>query len=433
MKKLTILLNLSLLLIAGGIITQVSGVAVAGRSVSDAEPEGHIQTSMNKTPASCSGAMALGTTAARGNMLGRAIDWVSPMWNGVYEGLVELREGDGYRYLEIGGWPVINEKGVGTEEFGRGAKGIPYPDEPAPRLTDAQLLKRSDSAAEYVKLYTESLSKYGTGYDWYGWGRMVMDAREGYLVESADICYDCDDNHAVQGPMKNTVYSSANFYVSGKLKPYEEGGGAGYTRARKIWKMLVEHQYGSTPAYGGMTLPYFMSIFRNHGNITPEEARMSAYTPETTNPDAVCCHGAITQTFSAQVVVPESTDTGLLSSAWVTQNRPCISPYVPFYVGITEVPEAFRTNTASEIFDELRLALEYHPELREKITYHWTVFELQTIEETLPLEAMVVDLVNKKKVKEARKVLTEFVAAKCDKVLADAMAFIKELKSVPAF
>ncbi len=434
MKRLAVLC--SLFLFVGGVIGHQfvggSGEVIAkDTGARSPVPRVRIDAAINKSPSSCTGAMALGLTSAKGNLVGRSIDWISPIYNGIYEGAVKLIEEEGNRYLEIGGWPVVNEKGVSTEEFGRGARGIPYPNEPAPRMTDAQLLKQSDSAAEYVKLYTESLHKYGTGHAWFGWGRMVMDAKEGYLVESADICYDCDENHAVQGPMTDTVFGSANFYVAARLRAHESGGGAGYTRARKVWKLLVEHQYGSTPSYSGMTLPYFMSIFRDHGALTPEEARMSSYTPETMRPDAVCCHGSITQTFSAQVVNPEFTDTGLLSCAWVTQSKPCSSPYLPFYVGITEVPEEFSTTTASEIFDDLRLALEYHPEYREKITYYWTVFELQTIEETLPLEVKVFTLAKDKKVDEARKLLTEFVKLKCDKALAAAKAMLGELESLP--
>jgi len=430
MKKLAVLF--SLFLMVGGVIGDGFGEAAAkdGGTLSP-EPGGRVDAIIDRSPSSCTGAMALGLTSAKGNMVGRAIDWISPKYMGIYMGAVALIEEEGNRYLEIGGWPVINEKGVCTEEFGRVAHGIPYPNEPAPRITDAQLMKQSDSSAEYVKLYTESLNQYGTGHPWFGWGRMVMDAKEGYLVESADICYDCDENHAVQGPMTDTVFGSANFYIAERLKAHESGGGAGYTRARKVWKLLVEHQYGSTPAYGGMTLPYFMSIFRDHGALTPEEARMSSYTPETMRPDAVCCHGSITQTLSAQVVNPEVTDTGLLSCAWVTQSQPCSSPYLPFYVGITEVPEEFSTTTASEIFDDLRLALEYHPEYRDKITYYWTVFEIQTIEETLPLEAKVLALAKDKKVDEARKLLTEFVKSKCDEALAAARAMLGELKSLP--
>lgn len=158
---------------------------------------------------------------------------------------------------------------------------------------------------------------------------------------------------------------------------------------------------------------------------------MSSYTPETMGPDAVCCHGSITKTVSAQVVNPEVTDTGLLSCAWVTQSQPCSSPYLPFYVGITEVPEVFRTTEASEVFEELRLVLEYHPEYREKITRYWTVFELQAYEETLPLEAEVLALVNDEKVDKARKLLTEFVESKCDAALAAAREMIGMLESLP--
>jgi hypothetical protein len=100
-------------------------------------------------------------------------------------------------------------------------------------------------------------------------------------------------------------------------------------------------------------------------------------------------------------------------------------------VGITEVPEAFRTDTASEVFDNLRKVLEYHPERRDEITHFWTVFELQTIEQTLPLEMEVVALVQQQRIDEARKLLTDFVAATCDQALIAARKMITELESLP--
>jgi hypothetical protein len=98
---------------------------------------------------------------------------------------------------------------------------------------------------------------------------------------------------------------------------------------------------------------------------------------------------------------------------------------------MTKVPEEFRTNTATEIFEDLRRALESHPEYREKITDYWTAFELEAFEETLPLEARVLELLKDRKEGEARKLLTEFVTSRCGEALAAARAMLGELKSLP--
>jgi hypothetical protein len=83
------------------------------------------------------------------------------------------------------------------------------------------------------------------------------------------------------------------------------------------------------------------------------------------------------------------------------------------------------------VFDKLRLTLEYHPEYREKITHYWRTLEMHTIEETIALEGEVAQLADSRKVDEARKRLTGFVASKCSEALSAADKMINELEKVP--
>jgi len=379
----------------------------------------------------CTGGMALGLTASKGNIVVESCDWFTPPGPDFVGSLgVESVQGEGNKYLHMGWDGYINEKGVCLTGFGRNANSIPYPNEPAPRITEDKLMKQSNSARELVKLWTESLHKYGNGY---GLAHLIIDAKEGYLVESADIAYDTDENFAIHGPMTDQVYACANFYVSERLSKYQSGIGAGYSRASRVWELLVEHQYDSITVRptSGITLPRMMSIYRNHGNLTPDEARMSVYTPELDNPDAVCTHGIYYMTHCVYLLNPEVGNTGLLSCGWMTFSQPCLSPFIPFYVGITKVPDDFSTTTAAKIFDDLRLTLEYHPEMRDKITRYWTVWELQAIEQMYPLENQVKSLVADGKVTVARELLTAFIQSKCDDALAKAKVWIDDLKALP--
>ena len=51
----------------------------------------------------------------------------------------------------------------------------------------------------------------------------------------------------------------------------------------------------------------------------------------------------------------------------------------------------------------------------------------------MPLEAKVLALAGDRKVDEARKLLTEFVASKCGEALGAARVMLRELKSLPIF
>jgi dipeptidase len=116
---------------------------------------------------------------------------------------------------------------------------------------------------------------------------------------------------------------------------------------------------------------------------------------------------------------------------WFTFGQPCISPFLPFYIGINEVPQiaSTRANPLARVFEDLRLALEYHPEYMADINRYFTVFEQQTIEQSKELENDVKQLNDNGKETEARAQLTEFVARKCDEALSIGSEWLKFLKS----
>jgi hypothetical protein len=265
---------------------------------------------------SCTGAFALGLTSAKGNMLGKTCDWFVPPEGCMSTVRLVIPE-EGYRFLDVGcGGYVdeggyINEKGVCSSDFLREGRAVPYPkqgEEDPERMYAEALMAKSDTAKEYVALWSESLTRYGTGYETGGEARMIMDAEEGYLVEGLDFVINDPSNHAIHGPMTDQVFAHGNFYLAKRLREHQSGLGAGYSRARRAWELLVKQQYNSItlqPLAGtGITLPYFMGIFRDHGELTPEEGRMSGYAPETTGKDAVCHHGIYAMTINAHILIP---------------------------------------------------------------------------------------------------------------------------------
>jgi dipeptidase len=209
----------------------------------------------------------------------------------------------------------------------------------------------------------------------------------------------------------------------------------GYNRAKRMWQLLIDRQYDSCMTFArGVSLSYLMSCFRDHGNMSPEDARFSVLgVPEERNQHTICTHGLKGYSTYAYICVCRPDHTDLFSCLWMTFGQPCISPYLPFYIGINAVPEEMRTDAAAKVFDELRLAIEYHPEYRDKITHYWKIFDIHTMEESTELEGKVVQLADSGKTGEARKLLTEFAEKKCGEALSAASQIINDVRGLPRF
>jgi hypothetical protein len=400
---------------------------------------------------SCTQAMALGLTSQKGNMNAQNGDESAgePSWEHLLVRLVIPEKG--YRYLchersielptfEV---PTLNEKGVSVTEPGKFSQVFPpYPGR-AEYLSLEELLKTSGSAREYVQKWEENFTRYGYTSNV---GRTIVDPMEGYYIEGVNFVYGDPKNHAVHGPMTDQVFAAGNFLVTERFKQYEMGIGAGYNRAKRIWQMLIDRQYdcavmssAKTPegyeSSIGITLAYFMSVWRDHGNISPEEQRNSCYVPEERGALTVCCHGSAHRTAKCVISLSVERHTNLLSCMWMTFGQPCISPFLPFYIGINEVPQiaSTRANPLARVFENLRKAIEYRPEYRAEITRYFTVFEQQTIDQTELLEVDVHKLAESGRDTEARAQLTQFVTNKCNEAMSMGSLWIEFLKGLPLF
>jgi hypothetical protein len=380
--------------------------------------------------------MATGLTSLVGNMNGQTSDGgVGRGWPGLR--LVIPEKGNRYLVWGQGDFAaVLNEKGIALTGFMRISKEFPPYSGTSKYLSPGDLLRLSDSAAEYMTLWSENATECGSPVNL---ATLVVDPKEGYLLEATNFAYGDPANHAIHGPMTDQVFASANFFISERLKGFAEAGiGAGYTRAQTLWGLLVDRQYDSItlqpspPAPGsGISLAYFMSCFRDHGNIPPEEGRMSCFVPEERGEGAICIHGIGETTAFAWIGVARADHTDLFSCLWMTPNQPCISPFLPFYIGINKVPEGLDTTGAFDLFKELRLAVEYRPEYWDEITQYWTVFEIQAIEESYGVESEAGRLADEGDVGRARELLSEFVEKKCDEAMAAVQNILDFLNNLP--
>jgi hypothetical protein len=401
---------------------------------------GCMDSSINVLPGGCTGALVTGlTSAGGGNMVAQTMDLFVPFWQNIKVELVTPKQG--YRYLAVAGMfnrpmSALNEKGVANTEFFRSSMVVPYPGPGKPQhLSSSDLMRRSDSARQFVELWSENVTKYGIEFPSGAGAHTIVDPREGYLLEAANWVYDNPENHAIHGPMTDQVFAHANFFVAQRLKAVETGIGLGYNRAKRMWELLIDRQYDSCITFArGLSPSYLMDCLRDHGNTSPEEHRYSILgVSEERDHRTICTHGLKGYSTYAYICITRPDHTDLFSCLWMTFGQPCISPYLPFYIGINAVPESMRTNTAAKVFDEVRLAVEYHPECREKITHYWKIFDIHTVEESVALEGKAAMLANGEKKAEARKLITDFVANKCNEALSAASQILDELKGMPRF
>jgi hypothetical protein len=387
----------------------------------------------------CTGAMVTGSTSAKGNLVGQTSDLMMPYWQSIRVELVVPQEG--YRYLRfinpaMGSMAPLNEKGVGLTWYFRGARTIPYVNGRKPKyITENELLRQSDSAKKYVELLSESITRYGIGVPNGAAARLLVDPKEGYLLEAANWVYGDPANHAIHGPMTDQVFAHANFYISKRLKQVETGVGTGYNRAKRMWELLIDRQYDSiTGRNTGISLAYLMGCFRDHGNMSAEKGRLSFRgVPEERGKYTICTHGLASYSAHAHICAVTTNFTDLFSCLWLTFGQPCLSPFLPIYIGINEVPEVMKTTALAEVFEQLRLAVEYHPECREEIMHFWKIFDIHTVEESSTLEAEVTALADEKNQGEVRKRLTEFVKTKSNQALSEAKFILADIMALPRF
>lgn len=389
----------------------------------------------------CTQAIVTGLTSSpEGNMAGQNIDPLRGvnLATELYMQLVVPPDG-GYRYLVVKGdhppmdCVLLNEKGVGIVGGGRFPPPT-LPESPDPsKQVFGSLMKESNSAKEFVEKWGGNLTKYGGAMG--GGGKFIIDPNEGYLVEYANWVYDNPENHHIFGPMTDQIFVASNFYISEKLAPYQAGIGLGYNRSKRLWQLLVDRQFES-PTEGpgmGITLPYFMNCFRDHGNVSPEQQqKTSNYASEGDGSLSVCIHGLTALSGHGVVLLSNKKSTDLISCMWWTFTQPCISPFLPFYIGINELPTDVTTGNCAKVFERLRIAVDLHPDYRDRITEYWTRFDLNTIEEANSLQFQVAMTASDAvRINDARAILTDFVGRKVTQAMSAATQLIDQLNNLP--
>ena len=244
----------------------------------------------------------------------------------------------------------------------------------------------------------EGKSKNGTAFT-------CLDAGEAYIVEAYQKKVE------ISGPLKDTLFTYGNYMLTEAMKPYEKRS-RGRKRAKRALDLMETQR-------GGVTVPFMMTVCRDHER-PPDASRRW-------DDNNICTHGSVMDTRGSGICVADRKHPALLSALWAALNLPCRTPYLPFYIGMTSVPEGFATAQAYETFESLGEALGKVPALQPEVRQYWEAFELQTLREAGIMEDQARKLIESGKAAEAAELLTQFAAAKAKKALTDAAKLTKKI------
>jgi hypothetical protein len=209
-----------------------------------------------------------------------------------------------------------------------------------------------------------------------------------YYGDPNEFWYRSDSGHAwaSAGPFRHGYFSSSNFYRIPEMLKYQRGSGSGQNRAAKF----DEYMY---PIEGDITIEDIFKAAR----------------------DPVISRGS---TVSGTLFIGAKEYTDLLSVGWIAMGPVDAAPFVPYYIGITQIPTAYEDGTAcTDYFFPIRWLTNAHPEYKDPVISIWEEFESKEMREAKELEKRVATLADAQQKEEAQNLLTEFVEFKAQVAL----------------
>lgn len=426
-------------LIFTGLLAALAAVAPAAQ---DDDVEGNSE-------GECTGYLLTGKAGGGDSFLHKNRD--SSSWR---EGVALVFPAEGYKYLVVQtdsgvsrhGYGMnavsgMNEKGVAGATYA-GFSSEPKPKAPwDPSAACRHALQHSASSAEYVKKFGEVVKEHGIPGGMSG----TVSPREGWKIEYAG------HQSAVEGPFIDDYSPIANAYTITAMKKYDKSGWSRFGRLRKSRELLERGLYPSSRGETWFRAWDIVKAFDFARNEEPLEDPISG-APDTFGPAAlpgstvggsdprpVCDSlpwGRPGRCVSAHIAMPDKQNPAHLSVVWWSLDRPNIAPFIPLFIGITELPPAIDAKAdfaAAELFNELRLLVYEHTEYRQLVSDVWRKFETRqhraVIDEVRsPVKAHLAA----GREEQAQKILNAFLQSQVDEVMDIAGKLVTKIKTEAA-
>jgi len=354
---------------------------------------------------SCTGIIAVGDAVEGPNIWGQTHDRSYPGWDQYIS--MRVFEETGIKIIGVGTEERLNSYGVSRGSLARATlpgttgHGRPYVDADEGYLVEygfskedypdvkvrssAWILERATSAKEAVEMQIEGLPP-GT--------------------------------YNVLGPLTDTALGHANTFIFKPFLKYSTDPLYSLNRQERVQELLDLRRDEQFNNYTQITALYAFEIFRDrqyeeeYSRMHENRGNISRFTE-----DSGTHHAVLNELPS------EHRD--LLSIHWVALNYPPISPFMPFYIGLPEIPPTFAKGPENEVnvFQELFNAVCYKMDYMDDVQKFWEAFEFQTVREKREIEKEVRQLADEGCREEAQSVLYDFVNKKCEL----AVAYAKDL------
>lgn len=203
-----------------------------------------------------------------------------------------------------------------------------------------------------------------------------------------------------------------------------------YLRHWRVESLLGEY----TP--DGVSISEVMAILRDHYEGTAyDTTNLYEYGSPHRTPYRTICRDYTVESFVAQSRSWMPSEIG--GVMWTALTSPCTSVYVPWYMGITDTPQAYQVgtngydrNSAWWAFERLSDVVD--KEYGDRVQYVqdlWREFEEQEFQEVEAIEGLAMELYMDGKVNEARAILTAYSCGKGIQAMEQAIEMVSMLKT----
>lgn len=374
---------------------------------------------INSSSEACTGFLSVGKASADGRTLMMKVrdasGWLqrvclvtNPSGGIKYLGVEEAADRDkaGYgKRLKSG----INEKGVGGVSLllFSWEKETTGPDTAEVLRIGLEKGATAKGSVDGVAKAIEKGFAYGAG----GCSLLFNDPQEAWYMELSGRHW------GAKGPIRNDTFSCSNYYQIPEMEKYES---AAAIFKEKTMGRKQRAQSLLEGIRGEITIPFLMQFSRDQ-KFPPERA----YSYDNR---IICNEGWNDWSVSGNIAVSDPKYPDILSVLWVAINRPNVSPFIPFYIGLTELPKEFENEGASETFNELRTLVDENPKHRDWVAQTWKNFEYRQLGEVTLLERKIITMLKNGDKKGAQILLNTFVKGKSDEAMKIAQQLIKKIK-----
>ena len=279
-------------------------------------------------------------------------------------------------------------------------------------LKTGEILAKAKNAKEAIELAEKVAQEFGIR-SGAGGAKVFADADEVYMIEGQ-----APGEYDILGPYKDIAVAHANAYLSPSLKQSSEDFNAGYWRQQRAQELLDmrARSMEKVGRMGGLINPqYMMKIFRDH---IDGFNWVNCYEHDGNN-RSIAGWGSKGRTVFAIFADLPKEDRDVLSVIWTTPNYPPLTPFLPFFIGMPQIPPSFAVGeeNKTKVFVELINVVRFNLDFADQVQKFWEAFDDQTTRELSIVLREVKQMLKEGKKEQAGEWLYQYVNNRCEQAV----------------